>query len=78
MKYHPWLKQCLILTDDLERAANARPYDPNAYNEIIDQLNSLENPSNRHKRRRPWGMILFIIALLLVLLQIILEVFFYS
>ncbi len=66
MKYHLWLKQHLILTDDLLRTANARPYDPNAYNEIIDQLNSLKPPSFRHKRRRPWGMIAIIVFLALL------------
>ena len=71
MKYHLWLKQHLILTDDLLRTANARPYDPNAYNEIIDQLNSLKPPSFRHKRRRDWWSITILIMLALALANLV-------
>ncbi len=59
-KYPTYLKRKAELAYELERAAQARPYDPGAYNKIIDQLNSLKPPSFRHKRRRDWWMILLL------------------
>ncbi len=35
------LERLKLLTSELEAAGNARPYDPDAYNRIVDDLNSL-------------------------------------
>lgn len=74
MKNSKYLKKLITLGDELERTGKANPFDPDAHNDIVDQLNSLGPPPDRHKRRRPWGMIYLIIVLLLILTWIVLEV----
>lgn len=38
------LERLVELTGQLQAAGNARPYDPDEYNRIVDELNTLANP----------------------------------
>ena len=62
-----YFKKLRSLSDELEQAATARPYDPDAYNDVVDQVNRLFTARGKLRRRRPWLMfaILFILAMFL-------------
>lgn len=62
-----YLKQMILLTDKLLQVSKARPYDPDAYNAIIDELNNTKCPNHERRRRRPWSAIIVITVLLLAL-----------
>lgn len=69
-----FIKRMIALTEELERAAAARPYDPDAYNNVIDRLNSITPPWRQRRRRRPWVSLIILIFLLLVLIYIVCEI----
>lgn len=41
MTHKQYLKQMKKLADELQAAGNARPYDPDEYNRIVDEANAL-------------------------------------
>lgn len=57
----------------LKRADNARPYYPDAYNSIIDELNALNDNESKRRRRRPWMMltILFVLSVILGMIVVL-------
>jgi len=71
MKKQKHLAELLYLAQKLENAANARPYDPEAYNSVIDSLNSFSSRRVPHRRRRPWVIASFIFFLLTMLAIVI-------
>ena len=71
-----YLEKMIALTDELNRTASANPYDPDAYNSVIDQLNSIVPPWEQRRRRRPWAAVMIVIFLVLVLLYIVWEILF--
>ncbi len=60
-------EQLLNLTDQLARAASARPYDPDAYNAVIYKLNKLCAMPIDRRRRLNWFPILIVLLWLLAL-----------
>jgi len=62
-----YFNRLLDLTAKLARAASARPYDPDAYNSVIDELNKLSTMPIRLRRRRDWMMITIIVVLAIFL-----------
>jgi len=76
MEKSEYLKTMNVLGKELHRAENAKPYDPDAYNKVIDEINST-NSLLFYKglsRRRPWFALASIIVLLIVLLVIVYSV----
>lgn len=69
-----YLKQMILLSDKLLQVSKARPYDPVAYNAIIDELNNTKCPNHERRRRRPWMAFCVCIMLLIVLVWIVFEV----
>jgi len=65
------------LTAELARASSARPYDPDAYNAVIDELNELSQMPICPRRRRDWIMICMLIFFSLVLAWIIYDALFF-
>lgn len=49
-----YLKLMVALGEDLERAAAASPYDPDAYNKVIKKINRINKLWWRSRRRRHW------------------------
>lgn len=41
MDHEQYMKRLKEIADELQAAGNARPYDPNNYNRIIDKFNAL-------------------------------------
>jgi len=70
------LKYLRSLLDELERTGNSRPYDPDAYNDVVDRLNRLFTSQGQCRRRRPWAAVIVFIFLFLVLLYIVFEILF--
>ena len=71
-----YLEKMVELSKELERSAQARPYDPDAYNAIIDQLNELKHPLEQRRRRRDWWMILLLWICLGFFVGLIIRIFF--
>lgn len=69
-----YLKKLIALGIDLERAGDARPYDPDVYNDIVARLNALHLCKFYSRRRRPWAALASCIVLLIVLLWIVYQV----
>ena len=66
-----YLKKMIALTEELNRVASAEPYDPDAYNRVIDQLNNVKPPWESRRRRRPWFAFASCIILLIILVWIV-------
>ena len=73
-QYHKRLRK---LTEELALASNARPYDPDAYNAIIDELNELSKIPIRYGRRRDWMMLVILICVCLIFCWIVYDILFY-
>jgi len=73
-QYHKRLRK---LTEELALASNARPYDPDAYNAIIDELNKLCQMTIHPGRRRDWIMLVMLICACLILCWIVYDIIFY-
>lgn len=71
-----YLKIMVELGEELERAASARPYDPDEYNKTIDALNRTNRIWWRSRRRRPWMKICFCLFLLYCLAWLIWAIWF--
>ena len=71
MNERTYLKRMSALTRELERTQNAEPYDPDAYNKVIDKMNSLERKWSRSQLRKHWiTLVVWLIVVLLLLLLI--------
>ena len=70
MNERTYLKRMHVLSEELERAKNAEPYDPDAYNIVIDMINTLNRKWSRGLILKHWiSLIVWILlALLLALL----------
>ena len=66
-----YCKKLYILTDELERAAKASPFDPDTYNDVIARLNALHSCYIHSPRRRSWFAFASCIVLLIILLWIV-------
>jgi len=66
-----YLEKMTELTEELERAGNAKPYDPDAYNDVIDRLNLVFDSKGQRRRRLPLFALFFCLAMLCVLLLIV-------
>lgn len=66
-----YMKRLIFLSVKLEQAGQASPYDPDAYNIIIDQLNALCSSKGKLRRRCPSLMFYIICFLILILLFIL-------
>lgn len=71
-----YMKKLISLSIELERAGNARPYDPNAYNKVIDQLNSLFDSKGKRRRRRPSFFAILIWILFGILIGLVFRILF--
>lgn len=58
-----YLERIIYLAEQLGHAGAARPYDPDSYNAIVDELNKLHAARFRRRRRRSWMMITIIVVL---------------
>lgn len=66
MRDKEYLEKMMELSKQLNKAAKARPYDPDAYNAVIDQLNNVVPPWMQRRRRWSWSAIGAILALILI------------
>lgn len=66
-----YLKTMIYLSEELERAASAEPYDPDQYNKVIDSINSTNRVWLNSLRRRSWFAIASIIFISLMLAWIV-------
>lgn len=62
-----YIKRMTALTDELNNAASAEPYDPVAYNRVIDEFNKIQPPWESRPCRPSWIMIAIISFLLFIL-----------
>ena len=62
-----FLKRMLDLTEKLARASSARPYDPDAYNAVLDEIRESSAKFNRIRRRQAWYRRASIVVLACVL-----------
>ncbi len=59
-----YIKQMIVLTEQLERVASAEPFDSAAWESAVDEFHLFNCHWIKTRRRRPWGFIFFIIFLL--------------
>lgn len=71
-----YLKKMITLSEELERAATAEPYDPDAYNLVITKIQRIIPPWQQRRRRRPWPAIFFCLFLLFCLAWLIWSILF--
>ena len=71
MNDHEYHEQLLKLSAELFCAGSARPYDPNAYNAVIDKLNKLSQIPIQDQRVIPRVMKFAIVAAILFVLYLI-------
>lgn len=71
-----YLKIMDSLSEDLDRVSSAEPYDPDAYNKVIDSINRADRIWWRSRQRRHWGMICFCLFLICCLAWIVLSILF--
>lgn len=69
-----YIEKMVKLTQELEAAASAEPYDPDVYNNVVARCNALHFAWYHSRRRRPWLALASCIILLIVLLLIVLQV----
>lgn len=76
MKDSEYLKQMVALGEELERVASSEPYDPDAYNKVIEAINRTNRVWYHGRRQRSWishfvviSVILFIAYLVYLLLS---------
>lgn len=74
MNYIEYQRKISVLSEELQRAAEAKPFDAIIFNDVADRIYALHQPLFRPKRRRPWSALIFTILLLIVLLWIVLEI----
>jgi len=67
------LGRFIILAQKLCWAADALPYDPDAYNAILDEIHEIAVKHNRRRRRTSWSSIVTIVILLIILAWLIFE-----
>ena len=70
-----YMKQMVALTNELDRAASAQPYDPDEYTNIIDSINLLYRKWNRSRNRPLWILLLFKVAALLFFIGLLFLIF---
>lgn len=71
-----YLKQLRSLSYELTRAGNARPYDPDAYNDVIDRLNGLFTSKGKRRYQINWIMIIVTVFWLLALAIVVFSILF--
>lgn len=69
-----YFEELMQIAKSLERVAKARPYDPEAYNDVVEQISLITGPREQRRRRRPWWAIATILMLLIILAWIVYEV----
>jgi len=69
-----YLEIMVLLCSKLEEAASAEPYDPDAYNKVIDRIQNVKPPWEQRPRRQPWEIIVFVLSLLCLLAYIVWEI----
>lgn len=69
MDHEKYLKRLNQLADELQAAGNARSYDPDEYNRVVDELNALRPGTTesstrpaRPKQKPPWSAQIFAAA----------------
>ena len=67
-----YLMQIRFLAEELDRTGSAEPYDPDTYNDVVDQINKLHGTWYRSQRRRPWSVMILIWILIASLIGIVL------
>lgn len=71
MTERKYLELMIALKHELERVRNTRPYDHDAYNEVIESMNRLSRIHYLSHLRRPWVMNLVYIAAILLVLYLV-------
>ncbi len=66
MNHGKYLERLKKLADQLQEAGNARPYDPDEYNRIVDELNTLLHPQPA-KPKSKWILRIILIVIALVI-----------
>lgn len=74
MKDTEYFKKLIPLCDELDRLANSKPYDQEAYNDAVSRCIALQLARYHGRRRRPWAALVFCISLLIILVWIVYEV----
>lgn len=69
-----YLIKMIALTEELERAASAEPYDEDVYNDVIARLTASHLTWYHNRRQRPWLMYFSILCLLWILCWLVYEI----
>lgn len=77
MKNSKYLHKMYALTEELERAAKAKPYDPDVYNDVVARITAFHLAWYYYRRRRPWPALISVILLLIVLVCIVFKVLYF-
>ena len=71
MNERTYLKLMSALNNELARARNAEPYDPDAYNNVLDDMNETRARYNRSLLIKHWITLAVWILVVLLLLWLI-------
>ena len=71
-----YLKKMVVYFNELERIAEARPYDSDAFNKVIDAMNKTKTEHFVSWRRRWLFLILSVVFLLLLLFLLAFRILF--
>lgn len=74
MKDSEYLEKMIALTEELNLAHSAEPFNRYLCNELLARINALHLCRFHRRRRRPWTALAFCISLLIVLVWIVYEV----
>lgn len=72
--YKEYFDALNFLAGKLKETSEAKPYDPDAYNKVVDQLNALSDAKYRRRRRRPWFAIGAILCLIWIFAWLVFEI----
>jgi len=67
------LGRFIVLAQKLCWAHDALPYDPDAYDAILDEIHEIAVKHNRRRRRRSWISVVTIVFLLAILAWLVYE-----
>lgn len=71
MNERTYLRRMSFLRKELERIQNAEPYDPDAYNLIVDVMNDTEHQYNRSLLLKHWITLAVWILIVVLLVWLI-------
>lgn len=76
MKDKAYIKKMIVLTEELERAAGADPFDKDNWQSALDEFHLVNITWYKSRRRRPWLMIYLCLFLLYCLAWLVWSILF--